>query len=184
MQNISEIFIDKNKDINIIVKTIDSNVYSVNINPEKTILYLKEEISKTVKIPINSQRLIYQGKVLKDNEKIQNYKICNEHVIHLVKQYEQTNTNTDNMNNSNINSSQINNNLENYLGNRENRNSNMENEINNYQNYFNNLLSSLNNINTSNNVDITRLLSNLNSNTPIEQPIIIPDCMYFLNKHW
>ncbi len=91
MQNFSEFYFEKNKDINITVKTIDSLVYKVNINPEKSIFELKETLAKLTKIPVKNQRLIYQGKVLKDNDKIKDYKIYNDYVIHLVKQQENPN---------------------------------------------------------------------------------------------
>ena len=179
MQRISDLYFDKNKEINIIVKTIESNIYSIKINPEKSILDLKEEISKIAKIGIKNQRLIYQGKVLKDIDKIKDYKIYNEHVIHLVKQEEPSNTISNNTNNNDINISNNNNDyLRDFLGIRQNRSTNMENDLNSYQNYFNNILSSLNNINPSNSIGMSRA-TNLIYHP--EQTIIIPECKYYNN---
>ena len=39
---------------------------------------------KTFNIPVPKQRLIFQGKLLQNNEKLSNYKITDQSVIHLV----------------------------------------------------------------------------------------------------
>lgn len=46
---------------------------------------LKEKISAESEIPVSAQRLIYSGRVLKDNDTIQSYNIKTGHTIHLVK---------------------------------------------------------------------------------------------------
>jgi hypothetical protein len=169
MQNFSEFYFEKNKDINITVKTIDSLVYKVNINPEKSIFELKETLAKLTKIPVKNQRLIYQGKVLKDNDKIKDYKIYNDYVIHLVKQQENPNiginTNIDNQRTNQIIES--NNNL------RETNVSNSENDLGNYQNYFQSILNSLNMMGSSNN-ELGRILNNTNRWEP---ELTVPECI-------
>ena len=183
MQNISDLYFDKNKEINIVVKTIDSQTYNLKITPEKTIAELKESISKLSKINAKNQRLIYQGKVLKDIDKIKDYKIYNDHVIHLVKIEPNSNLNNDTNNDVPIlrnpftQDANLGESLNSILNNRINRASNIESEVNNYQNYFNSLLSSLNNINTNNALDFNRLMQNLDSNITTESAIVIPECI-------
>src|SRR5689334_17759117 len=149
------------KEINLIVKTIDSQIYKLSISVEKTVYQLKQEIEKSSMLKPKNQRLIYQGKVLKDKDSIQDYKIDNDHVVHLVKQQ-------DPQNNEILSNNSL---LENYLENRPNRIANMESGLFDYQNYFTSLLSSLNSINpsSSNNMDYNRILQNLNprTNNPI-----------------
>lgn len=59
--------------------------WEVAIEPSDTIAQLKKTISETSKIPEDSQRLIYSGKILKDPETVESYKIQDGHSIHLVK---------------------------------------------------------------------------------------------------
>jgi hypothetical protein len=169
MQNFSEFSVEKNKDINITVKTIDSNVYKVNINPEKTIFELKETLVILTKIPVKNQRLIYQGKVLKDNDKIKDYKIYNDYVIHLVKQQDNPITG----NNRNIDNTNTNHVIENNRGSRETNIPNMESELRNYQSYFHNILSSLNIPGSSNN-ELSRMFSGMNRWEP---ELTVPECI-------
>ena len=83
----------ENLDINIKVKTIDGNEFCVNISKTHKIGELKgkiEEVSpflltyQLTQVPVNKQRLIFQGKLLKDNDLIESYKITDYDVIHLV----------------------------------------------------------------------------------------------------
>ena len=60
---------NESKEISIKIQTLD-NAFSLKINPAETILALKEKITKKYNIPIDKQRLIFQGKYLKDEEKM------------------------------------------------------------------------------------------------------------------
>ena len=53
------------EEITIKIQTLDNN-FSLKINQNLTINQLKEEISKKYNIPKEKQRLIFQGKFLKD----------------------------------------------------------------------------------------------------------------------
>ncbi len=169
MQNFSELYFEKNKDINITIKTIDSLVYKVNINPEKSIFELKETLVKLTKIPVKNQRLIYQGKVLKENDKIKDYKIYNDYVIHLVKQQDNPNIGL----NRNIDNHSTNQIIENNTGLRETNLSNSDNDLGNYQNYFQNILNSLNTMGSSNN-ELSRIF---NSTNRWEPELSVPECI-------
>jgi hypothetical protein len=71
------------EEISIKIQTLD-NTYSFKVNRSYTILQLKEEILKKFKIPIDRQRLIFQGKFLKENEKLSFYKITDGCVVQLI----------------------------------------------------------------------------------------------------
>lgn len=59
--------------------------WEVAIEPTATIAELKEAVSVKSSIPAENQRLIYSGKILKDAETVDSYKIQDGHSIHLVK---------------------------------------------------------------------------------------------------
>ncbi|SMN22034.1 similar to Saccharomyces cerevisiae YMR276W DSK2 Nuclear-enriched ubiquitin-like polyubiquitin-binding protein [Maudiozyma saulgeensis] len=69
--------------------------WEVTIEPSDTITQLKKTIKEISSIPEESQRLIYSGKILKDPETVESYKIQDGHAIHLVKSgLHKKNTNT------------------------------------------------------------------------------------------
>ena len=74
---------DNSQEITIKIQTLD-NSFSLKINQSLTIIQLKEEISKKYNIPKDKQRLICQGKFLKDNETLSFYKITDGCVIQLI----------------------------------------------------------------------------------------------------
>ncbi|CAJ0913247.1 10301_t:CDS:2 [Entrophospora sp. SA101] len=51
----------------------------------KTVLEFKQLIGEKSEIPADRQRLIYSGKVLKDNDTLETYKIAEGHTVHMVK---------------------------------------------------------------------------------------------------
>ena len=57
------------------VKMINNEVINVGINLGKSVLDLKEEIRRKINMPIVNQKLIFQGKVLKDNDGLSVYKL-------------------------------------------------------------------------------------------------------------
>ena len=99
---------NNNEEISIKIQTLD-NTYPFKINPSFTILQLKEEISKKYKIPKDRQRLIFQGKFLKENEKLSFYKITDGCVIQLIaKSLEENNNNSNHSQSNNQNNGRIN----------------------------------------------------------------------------
>ncbi|WWC85287.1 uncharacterized protein L201_000149 [Kwoniella dendrophila CBS 6074] len=72
-------------DITITVKGPSELKLSITISPEKTVSDLKESIASKSDVEKERQRLIYSGKVLKDEDAISTYKIQNGHTIHMVK---------------------------------------------------------------------------------------------------
>lgn len=61
------------------------NKWEVATQPANTVAEFKEEIAKVSQIPAANQRLIYSGKILKDDQTVESYKIQDGHAIHLVK---------------------------------------------------------------------------------------------------
>ncbi|GME94572.1 unnamed protein product [[Candida] boidinii] len=72
-------------EITITIKASGDQKFTVSIDPSITVSALKDKIATLSEIPADSQRLIYSGKVLKDNDTIETYKIKDGHSIHLVK---------------------------------------------------------------------------------------------------
>lgn len=71
--------------ITITIKLSGDSKYEVSVAPASTVLALKEEIATKADVPADRQRLIYSGKVLKDGETVESYKIQSGHTVHLVK---------------------------------------------------------------------------------------------------
>ncbi|ODV74874.1 ubiquitin domain-containing protein DSK2 CYBJADRAFT_64004 [Cyberlindnera jadinii NRRL Y-1542] len=73
--------------ITILIKSSTGKKLEVSIATDATVEELKTKISEQSEddLPVSSQRLIYSGRVLKDNETIEFYKIKDGHTVHLVK---------------------------------------------------------------------------------------------------
>nr|XP_046182878.1 large proline-rich protein BAG6-like isoform X3 [Oncorhynchus gorbuscha] len=69
--------------IEVTVKTLDSQSRSYTVRRELTLKRFKEHISASVDIPVEKQRLIYQGRVLQDEKTLNDYNVADK-VIHLV----------------------------------------------------------------------------------------------------
>ncbi|CAE6454374.1 unnamed protein product [Rhizoctonia solani] len=58
---------------------------SITISTTKTVLELKQAIAEKTDVTADRQRLIYSGRVLKDEEALSTYKVQNAHTVHMVK---------------------------------------------------------------------------------------------------
>ncbi|KAG5356996.1 Ubiquitin domain-containing protein [Yarrowia sp. C11] len=71
-------------DFEIIIKSSDKKV-PVSVNNDTLVSKVKEQMAKELDIPVERQRLIYSGRVLKDGETVGSYNIKEGHSVHLVK---------------------------------------------------------------------------------------------------
>ncbi|SCU89870.1 LAFA_0E21528g1_1 [Lachancea sp. 'fantastica'] len=61
------------------------NKWEVSIDPSSSIDDLKKAVAELSEIPAENQRLIYSGKILRDDQTVESYKIQDGHAIHMVK---------------------------------------------------------------------------------------------------
>lgn len=69
--------------LEVLVKTLDSQTRTFIVGAQMNVKEFKEHIASSVSIPSEKQRLIYQGRVLQDDKKLQDYNVGGK-VIHLV----------------------------------------------------------------------------------------------------
>lgn len=67
------------------IKMTGDAKHQMTVSPSMTVLQLKEKIATDIDVSVDRQRLIFSGKVLKDNDTLETYKIKEGHSIHLVK---------------------------------------------------------------------------------------------------
>jgi ubiquilin len=72
-------------EITVNVKSSNDQKYSVTIDTSKTVLEFKQAIAEKCDTAAERQRLIYAGKVLKDNDTLETYKIAEGNTVHMVR---------------------------------------------------------------------------------------------------
>ncbi|KAI1299069.1 hypothetical protein EDD11_006553 [Mortierella claussenii] len=71
--------------ISINVKASNDQKYVVSIKVTETVLDFKNKIAENCDTPADRMRLIYSGRVLKDQDTLENYKIAEGHTVHMVR---------------------------------------------------------------------------------------------------
>lgn len=72
-------------EITINIKCVNADKATVTIENSVSVLNLKEKIAEILSVPASQQRLIYKGKVMKDELTLDHYGIQHEHTVHMVK---------------------------------------------------------------------------------------------------
>ncbi|KAF8377745.1 hypothetical protein HHK36_031130 [Tetracentron sinense] len=66
------------------IKTLDSQIYKFRVDKNMPVPLFKEKIANAVGVPVGQQRLIFRGKVLKDDHLLSEYHVGDGHTLHLV----------------------------------------------------------------------------------------------------
>lgn len=77
-------------DISIVFKVSGGTQFNISVPKNLTVKDLKDRISEPSNVPSSQQRLIYKGRILKDNDSLDDMKVENGHTMHLVKSGVQT----------------------------------------------------------------------------------------------
>uniref|UniRef100_A0A7C9AFX6 Ubiquitin-like domain-containing protein n=1 Tax=Opuntia streptacantha TaxID=393608 RepID=A0A7C9AFX6_OPUST len=76
--------VDSGATIEIKIKTMDSQTYSLRVDKQMSVPALKEQIASVTGVVTEHQRLICRGKVLKDDQLLSAYHVEDGHTLHLV----------------------------------------------------------------------------------------------------
>ncbi|KEG02070.1 ubiquitin domain-containing protein DSK2, putative [Plasmodium vinckei vinckei] len=71
--------------INVSFKVTGGKEFTISIEPTITVIELKQKCAEHVDIPVESQRIIFKGKILKDKEPLTLYNVADGNVMHLVR---------------------------------------------------------------------------------------------------
>lgn len=74
----------ESNDFKLHVKMLNERVFSVITAPETTVLRFRTQVAQVTHVPSHLQRLIYRGKLLKDDKSLLYYDVQNGHTVHLV----------------------------------------------------------------------------------------------------
>ncbi|CAK8569754.1 unnamed protein product [Lathyrus sativus] len=66
------------------IKTLDSRNYTFQVQKNMPVTLFKQKIANEIGVPVDQQRLIFRGKVLKDEHVLSDYHVENGHTLHLV----------------------------------------------------------------------------------------------------
>ena len=75
---------DSDGNMQIMIKTLTGKTLCLSVNSNDTINEIKQKIQQKEGIPLEQQRLVFNGKQLEDSFKLGDYNISNDSTIHLV----------------------------------------------------------------------------------------------------
>jgi ubiquilin len=61
------------EDISVTIKCNNGQKYQANVNTGATVLEFKQQLADVTSIPVEQQRLIFAGRVLKDSQPLTDY---------------------------------------------------------------------------------------------------------------
>ncbi|KAJ1403863.1 Ubiquitin-like domain superfamily [Sesbania bispinosa] len=93
--------------VTINIRCSNGSKFSVHINLESLVGSFKEVVARNCDIPADQQRLIYKGRILKDDQTLQSYGLEADHTVHLVRGFAPSNA-TSGTNNSGANTTTTN----------------------------------------------------------------------------
>ena len=70
--------------LNLNIRTLDGKSYQIWVSKDDSIADLKTKVQKAMGMPVETQRLIYLGTVLKNDREIASYNMQSETAVHLV----------------------------------------------------------------------------------------------------
>ncbi|CAK5052317.1 unnamed protein product [Meloidogyne enterolobii] len=73
-----------NAKIQVLVRDLNNSKFTLEMQPNNTILDMKNKVYERKGQTVEEQRLIYSGQLLKDNYKLSHYKIGNNCIVDLV----------------------------------------------------------------------------------------------------
>ncbi|KXG25467.1 large proline-rich protein BAG6 isoform X2 [Sorghum bicolor] len=75
---------DPESTIEINIKTLDSQVHKLRVEKNAPVSVLKEKVVEATGVPLDQQRLIFRGRVLKDDHLLSEYHLEDGYTLHLV----------------------------------------------------------------------------------------------------
>ncbi|KAK1423001.1 hypothetical protein QVD17_18294 [Tagetes erecta] len=72
-------------EINLNIRCSNGNKFSVRANLRSTVADFKHLLAQNCDVPANQQRLIYKGRILKDDQTLDSYGLQADHTIHMVR---------------------------------------------------------------------------------------------------
>ncbi|KAG4993698.1 hypothetical protein GLYMA_11G084700v4 [Glycine max] len=79
-------------EVNINIRCSNGSKFSVQIGLDSTVRSFKEAVAHNCDISSDQQRLIYKGRILKDDQPLQSYGLEADHTVHLVRGFSPSNT--------------------------------------------------------------------------------------------
>ncbi|KAL8228913.1 hypothetical protein R6Q57_013813 [Mikania cordata] len=72
-------------EINLNIRCSNGNKFSVRSSLGSTVVVFKDLLARNCDVPANQQRLIYKGRILKDDQTLDSYGLQADHTIHMVR---------------------------------------------------------------------------------------------------
>ncbi|KAM7261072.1 hypothetical protein ACFE04_026547 [Oxalis oulophora] len=78
---------DGDGQVTVNIRCSNGSKFAVKVNLESTVDAFKAILADKCDVPANQQRLIYKGRILKDDQSLQTYGLEEDHTVHLVRSF-------------------------------------------------------------------------------------------------